>query len=120
MNSFLKAKVLLHILFGVAVGLVLFLLGDADDAPGLSFIGIVAAFLLIMRGIYYAKVIQKGYHIPIILFAFGSMGILLPIILFLDEEINSNAVFIGTTIGISLIAVALVWLLKVKNNNKCK
>ena len=83
-NNFLRFKVISLILLGIVIGITLFILGDIDDAPGLSFIGIIVSFLLIMRGIYYSKIIQNGYHIPIILFVFGMMSIILPIILIID------------------------------------
>lgn len=61
MKKFVKSGTLLPILIGVAVGALLFILGAADDAPGLSLIGLVVAFLLIMWGIYNANVIKKGF-----------------------------------------------------------
>lgn len=117
MNRYFKVKAMFPILLGIVVGLVLFIFGEAEDAPGLCLIGIIAAFLLIMRGIYHAKVIQKAYHIPIILLVFGVIGIILPIILYLDEEIALNNVFIGITIGIALIAAALLRFVKVRNKS---
>ena len=56
MKTFFKARVLFPILFGWALGGLLFVLGAADDAPGLSFIGLSVAFLLTMRGVYHAGV----------------------------------------------------------------
>lgn len=113
-----KTKVVLPMLLGIAVGMVLFALGEADDAPGLCLIGLVAAFLLIMRGIYHAEILKKGYHIPIILLVFGAIGIVLPIILFLDQEIDGLiSVFIGSAIEIVLIATALIRIVKVRNRN---
>ncbi len=120
-NNFLRFKVISLILLGIVIGITLFILGDIDDAPGLSFIGIIVSFLLIMRGIYYSKIIQNGYHIPIILFVFGMMSIILPIILILDGEINilSSITFIGNIIGITMIAIASIRIIKViKINNK--
>lgn len=61
MKKFIKPMALLPILIGVVVGALLFMLGDADDAPGLSFIGLAAAFLLIMWGVYNTGVIKKGF-----------------------------------------------------------
>ena len=42
-------------------GTAIFLLGDADDSPGLSFIGFTLAVLLIMRGIAYTGRIRQGF-----------------------------------------------------------
>ena len=44
MKTFFKARVLFPLLFGWALGGLLFVLGAADDAPGLSFIGLSVAF----------------------------------------------------------------------------
>lgn len=63
-------------------------LGGADDAPGLSFIGLSVAFLLTMRGVYHAGVLPQGYCLPIILLAFGAVGVVMPFILLLDGELD--------------------------------
>ncbi len=60
----MNLKTVLLIAAGIIIGLILFLLGEAD-APGLCLVGLMIAFLLIMRGIYFANVIRKGLHIPI-------------------------------------------------------
>lgn len=110
-------KTIGFILAGIISGTTLFILGDMDDAPGLSFIGLTIAFLLVMRGIYHAKIIKKGYHIPIILLVFGAVGIILPIILFLDEEIKafSPVTFIGNAVGIVMIIIAVI---RIRKNKK--
>ena len=74
MKTFFKARVLFPLLFGWALGGLLFVLGAADDAPGLSFIGLSVAFLLTMRGVLHAGVLPQGYCLPIILLAFGAVG----------------------------------------------
>lgn len=78
MKTFLKARVLFPVLFGWALGGLLFVLGAADDAPGLSFIGLSVAFLLTMRGVYHAGVLPQGYCLPIILLVFGAVGVVMP------------------------------------------
>lgn len=120
MNVPFKFKAILFILLGVVVGLALFILGDTGDAPGLSFIGLIAAFLLIMRGIYHTKVIQIGYHIPIILLVFGAIGIIFPIMLLLDGEIEgfSPVIFIVNAVGVALIIVATIMMIKVRKKNR--
>ena len=112
----LHFKTILFILLGIFVGIVLFLLGDADDAPGLSFLGLSAAFLLIMRGIFHSGWLPKGYAIPIVLFVFGMVGLLFPFILFWDGEIAafSAVFFIGNTAGIVLLLLALWRILHLK------
>lgn len=116
MKRLLKVNVMLPILLGSVIGLVLFFLGNAEDAPGLSFIGLAAAFLLIMRGLYHAKVIKTGYHMPMVFLVFGVIGILFPIILFLDGEIEwlSITTLIGNVMGIALLVAALIRIKKVR------
>jgi len=53
-------------LIGGIAGMVLFILGVAGDAPGLSLIGLIIAFLLIMWGVNNTGVIKKGLISPII------------------------------------------------------
>lgn len=77
MNKNVKPAVLFPILIGLAVGTILFILGAADDAPGLSLIGLTTAFLLIMWGIYNTGVIKKMFLAPVLLFCFGAGGIVL-------------------------------------------
>lgn len=92
MKTFLKARVLFPVLFGWALGGLLFVLGAADDAPGLSFIGLSVAFLLTMRGVYHAGVLPQGYCLPIILLVFGAVGVVMPFILLLDGELDGMLV----------------------------
>jgi len=105
-------KTILLIAAGVIIGLVLFLMGEADDAPGLCLIGLMIAFILIMRGIYFANVIRKGLHIPIVLFVFGAVGLILPIILFLDGEIRilSVTTVLGNLFGLVFISFGIILL----------
>ena len=86
MKTFFKARVLFPVLFGWGLGGLLFVLGAADDAPGLSFIGLSVAFLLTMRGVYHAGVLPQGYCLPIILMAFGAVGVVMPFILLLTAS----------------------------------
>ena len=53
-------KTAVFIILGAGAGTGL-LLGDADDSPGLSFIGFTLAVLLIMRGIAYTGRIRQGF-----------------------------------------------------------
>lgn len=87
-ENFFKARVLFPVLFGWGLGGLLFVLGAADDAPGLSFIGLSVAFLLTMRGVYHAGVLPQGYCLPIILLIFGAVGVVMPFILLLDGELD--------------------------------
>lgn len=107
MKAFLKVRVLLPILLGWALGGLLFMLGDADDAPGLSFIGLSVAFLLSMRGIYCAGVLPQGYCLPIILLAFGAAAVLMPVVLLLDGELEGIEYLALTGEGTGLLLLLL-------------
>lgn len=116
MKKFAKPVTLLPILIGVAVGALLYMLGDADDAPGLSLVGLVAAFLLIMWGVYNAGVIKKGFLAPILLLCFGAGGILLSVVLLLDGEFEETPgiAFIGAALGVALIVIGTIRFRKAK------
>ena len=103
-----RPKVLLSMLSGAVIGGVLFALGDADDAPGLSFIGLAAAFLLIMRGVYHTDLLPRGLHLPIVLAVFGLTALAFPFILYLDGEIRllSPVSLIGWPVGLMLTVSA--------------
>lgn len=116
LKKFAKPVTLLPILIGVAVGALLFMLGDADDAPGLSLVGLATAFLLIMWGVYNSGVIKKGLLEPVLLFCFGAGGILLSVVLLLDGEFEKSPgmAFIGVVLGVALIVIGMIRLRKMK------
>ncbi|MDO5399882.1 MAG: hypothetical protein Q4F17_02735 [Eubacteriales bacterium] len=101
-------------LLGNLLALALFTLGDLDDAPGLSFLGLAGGFLLVMRGIYHLGILRKGHHIPVILLVFGVVAVLFPLVLFLDGEIEglSLVTFIGETSGTAMLLGAWYLLRK--------
>lgn len=113
-KRFTKPSVLLPIVIGLIIGTVLFRLGDMDDAPGLSLIGLVIAFLLIMWGIYNAGVIKKGLFVPIMLLSFGVGAIFVSVLLLIDGEFEDNLgmVFVGMALGLVLICAGAVLALK--------
>lgn len=63
MNINYNLKNIIFIILGIIIGVTLFILGNKDDSPGLSFIGISLSFLIILKQI----LIQKKYYIPIVL-----------------------------------------------------
>ena len=115
-KKFTKPGTLLPVLIGVAVGIVLFMLGDASDAPGLSVIGLAAAFLLMMWGVYNSGVLRKSFLLPILLMCFGAGGILLSVALLLDGEFEKSPglALIGAAIGFALLAVGALRLRKAR------
>ena len=111
---------LFPVLFGWALGGLLFVLGAADDAPGLSFIGLSVAFLLTMRGVYPAGVLPQGYCLPIILLVFGAVGIVMPFILLLDGELDGMLYLfvIGELMGVLLLTAGTRRLKKMQRTGK--
>lgn len=103
-------KIIFPILLGLSVAWLLFTAGDADDSPGLSFIGLSLGFLLIMRGMYHTGIIKKGLHIPIILSVFGIVALIFPVVLWLDNEIRglSTVTLLGVALGIALLSAATI------------
>ena len=122
MKTFFKARVLFPVLFGWGLGGLLFVLGlgAADDAPGLSFIGLSVAFLLTMRGVYHAGVLPQGYCLPIILLIFGAVGVVMPFILLLDGELDGMLYLfgIGELMGILLLTAGTKRLKKTQRTDK--
>ena len=112
MKSFIKPSVIIPVLLGVAVAALLLKLGHADDAPGLGGMGLIAGFLLTMRGVHNAGVVRKGFLLPIILLCFGAGVILLSVVLLLDGELEEWPWFapVGITIGIVLIVLGAIKL----------
>ncbi|MDR1639793.1 MAG: hypothetical protein LBT59_08880 [Clostridiales bacterium] len=89
----LKSSVIAPPIFGVVFGALLFILGAADDAPGLCLIGLVFAFLLIMLGAKNTGLIPKGFIQPFILLCFGTGSILLGTAWFRDTEFDNAPIF---------------------------
>ncbi len=80
------ACVLLPAVLGIGFGTVLFLLGDADDAPGLSALGLLLAFLLLAWSVYNARMIRKGFFAPVVLLCLGTGGLVFTLALLFDKE----------------------------------
>ncbi len=119
MKKWLDFPTLLPILAGILVGAVLFYLGDASDAPGLSLLGLTAAFLLIMWGVHNTGVIEEGFLAPILWFCFGAGGILLSIVLLLDGEFEESPglALIGIALGVVFIVIGALKLRKTRGRN---
>lgn len=100
MKKFIKPAVFLPILVGMIIGVVLFLWGDAQDAPGICLAGIAIAFVLCMWGIRNAGVLKSNFFAPILLLSFGVGGIILTLVLLFDGEF-------GTVPGIAAVGIIL-------------
>ena len=88
MSNPFNIKNIIIIIFGIIIGSILFILGNKDDSPGLSFIGIFLGLLIILKGIF----IDKKYYIPIIILFICFICTIFPLVLFLDEEINNYSI----------------------------
>lgn len=113
-KKILNIKTILFCLSGIIIGFILFTLGDADDAPGLSAIGIGIAFLMIMRGIYHMGIIKRGHHIPIVVAVLGLALILFPIMLLFDHEIIKLSLLhcFVMVAGVAMIIIAVIRIKK--------
>ena len=80
------ACVLLPAVLGLGLGTLLFLLGNADDAPGLSALGLLLAFLLLAWSVYNARIIRKGFFSPAMLLCLGTGGFIFTLNLLFDKE----------------------------------
>lgn len=115
-HQLFQPKVILFFVLGIAVGTFFVLFGLGAEAPGLCLIGFMGAFLLIMCGIYHAQVIKRGYHLPIILFVFGMIALLLPCRLYLNREIEFLSKFTAASWGIGIVMIIVTVLLFHKNS----
>jgi len=117
MKAILKPAVLIPIIAGILIGGVLFTLGDYDDAPGLSAIGLTVGFVLIMIGVNKTGIIKKGWLLPIILFCLGAFITLLTTSILIEGEFEDKPWM--SLIGFSVAAVlVLVGMLRVKTIEK--
>ncbi len=114
MKNFIKPSVIIPVLLGGAVAALFLTLGHADDAPGLGGMGLIAGFLLAMRGVHNAGVVRKGFLLPFILLCFGAGGILLTVVLLLDGELEEWPWFapVGIAVGVVLIVIGAMKLRK--------
>lgn len=112
MKSLLKPKAILPIVIGLVVGAALFIIGNAEDAPGMCVIGLSVAFVLSMWGIYNAGIIKKGFLAPIYLLCFGAGGIVLSVVLLIDGEFGESPgmAAIGIVLGVVLVVAGAIRL----------
>ncbi len=120
MKKYIKPAVVFPALLGSVVAALLLTLGHADDAPGLGGIGLVAGFLLTMRGVHNAGIVRKGFFLPVILLCFGAGGVVFSAVLQLDGELEEWPFFapFGIAFGVALIFIGAVKLRKGLSDNK--
>ena len=116
MGKFIKPAVVVPIFAGAAAGTVLFMIGAADDAPGLCVIGLAAAFLLISGGVCRAGVITKSSLAAVLMLCFGAGAVLMSFVLLIDGEFGGSPglALIGIAAGTALAAAGAVKKRKLK------
>lgn len=110
MQKFLKIKIILPIILGIIIGGLLFAIGDSNDAPGLSAIGLSVGFVLIILGINNADVIRKGLLAPVLLLFFAAFIALITTSILLDGEFGSKPWYsaVGFVVAIVLLLIGLL------------
>ena len=113
-RNYMKPSVVLPVIIGLIIGTALFLLGEADDAPGLCLIGLIVAFLLILRGIYNLGAIKKSTLTYLLPLCFGGGCLVMSILLQLEGELAEipSLFFIGVLLGAVLIYIGVIKLIK--------
>jgi hypothetical protein len=86
MKKLLNAASLLPIALGAAIGGTLAAFGAYEDAPGMSAIGLMAGYALILAGLRNGGAIRKGWLAPILLFSYSAFIALLTTAILLDGE----------------------------------
>ena len=116
MKNIIMPAAIIPMLTEVIVGTLLFILGVADDAPGLSLLGLAVAFLLITRGIYKTGMITNGVISPIIAIYFGLGGLLFSVILLFDGEFGGLPwlAIVGVALGIGSVLIGVSKLCKLR------
>ena len=109
MKRYLNFSVLMPIISGIIIGAALFVLGAMEDAPGLSLIGIIIAFLLILWGVCKAGIISKGQYMNIVPLFFGVIFLVMSVVLKFDGELDEapDSFFIGLLIGAALLGFGI-------------
>ena len=115
-----KLAVFLPILLGVMIALVLMVIGDIEDAPGLYAIGLLGGYILILFGVNKTGVIKKGLFTPILMLSFAVFITLLVAVTLIDGEFGANPEY-SAFFFISAAALAIVGVLglrKARKSNK--
>ena len=97
------------VISGIIIGAALFVLGAMEDAPGLSLLGIIIAFLLILWGVCKAGIISKAQYMYIVPLFFGVVFLVMSVVLKLDGELDEapNSFFIGLLTGVALLGFGI-------------
>jgi hypothetical protein len=117
-RQYIKPSIIIPILAGILFGPVLFILGEADDAPGLCLIGLVLMAGLVFLGLYNTKMINK-YLKPSIIIPILTGTIFGSALLVLGEENNVPVLcIIGIVLCIGLLYLGIHNMNKINVNLK--
>ena len=115
MRAALNRKVWLPVMIGILIAVVLFIVGENDDAPGLGIIGITSAIVVFFYGLYnFVSYGQKSWIMAIMLILLSVLVTVFIIVLALDGEFVDSP---GIAVFMAMIATALLGVgLKSVNN----
>lgn len=116
-KDLLKPRVWLPAAIGILIGLVLIIIGENDDAPGLMLIGFISAIVLVFLGIYNAaSTVQKGIIPSILCFLLGAFGVVWTITLAIEGEFDDSPglIIFAILICTGLFIVGLQFIKKKK------
>jgi hypothetical protein len=115
-SNILKSSVILPTAIGVIAGGLMFALGMAADAPGMSLIGLIVAFLLFVLSARNSGIVPKGYLLYVVFMCFGLGAVLLSVGWFVDSEFDNTPQFpiSALCLGVVLLCVGLLGLRKVR------
>jgi uncharacterized membrane protein len=119
-RNFFKPNIILPIIIGITIGSILFLLGEADDAPGLCVIGIVLCIGLLYWGLHNANKINKHIKPSIVLpLLIGIVGIICIIKYFINGIFDEppGLILMGLIGSIGLIISSFINIIKKKKED---
>ena len=110
-NLFSKLKIIFPIVFGLIFGVLLFVWGELDDAPGLCVIAIILCIGLLYLGIHNANKTNKNIKPSIIVpLLIGMVGIIWIVKYFIEGVFDEplGLILIGGLMSIGLITIGIV------------
>jgi len=114
-NQYLKPNIFLPIIIGVLIGLILFIMGGLEDAPGLCLIGLVIGTGLIFFSLLKIEKLRQKIDLGIAIPLFYCIGgIFLAVVLGIDNEITQFQAVMIITIMIctGLISITAIMMIR--------
>lgn len=98
-----KLAVFLPILLGVAIALVLIVIGDMENEPALYALGILGGYFLILFGVNKTGIIKKGLFTPILLLSFAVFILLFVAVALFDSQFADTTEYAALFIIIAVV-----------------